>query len=270
MSLTSLNGSRFSRLCALFGTVMLFAGGTGFANQILPTSYSTYSASWGWNGPSQSAAYFDYVTVGTNGSTTLSSPPSGYYVPDWTGSVELATKNYDQYSAASQAMYLGWSNHADPTITFNFGQAVNIQSFSLSADNYPGPGVGTPGSVTLQVLDSTGNPITGDSAESALDWHVVNSDGSIQSTADSSNTSANHFAQIDGFDLAVGSGDAVRVTLTHSAEWTLLNQMNFNGEIVPTIDPIAAAPVPSGVWGGAALMAALGLLRARRSKSATA
>jgi len=203
--------TRLATLSAIVIALMLtpLALGVAFAMPISPVSYDMI------NGGSGSFNYWDNTYNGTGSNTTNYAQLSGGR-GDLTDGI-IATKSI----GITPSLYVGWA--INPTITFNFGELVNIDSITLYLDDRDGiNNINLPASVTL---------IMGDS----LTTHaVINPPTTTPIPVTLSNL---------GLSGDILSLPLNRLNNTKYRGWVFLSEVEFDGAPVVKTS-LAAAPVP--------------------------
>lgn len=198
----------------------LFLGITGVAKAglIQPVTYNML------NGGSGLYNYWDDSYDGSGNKTEDYASLSGG-VGDLTDGT-IATDNWRDVEGPKgpNGPYVGWDKNylIDPTITFNFGQIVNIDSITFYVDDADGDGgVSVPDS-----FDIAGNKF------------------SVNDPSGSEPTSYN----FSGLNLNVSS---LSITINHRDQWVMLSEVQFE-----------AVPIPGAVWLlGSGLIGIVGIRR---------
>ncbi|MBN8645385.1 MAG: PEP-CTERM sorting domain-containing protein [Candidatus Brocadiae bacterium] len=196
----------------LFVSLCLSGAASGGA-LVFPSSYNML------NGETGTFTYWDDSYNGSGNTTQSGSPLSGG-LGDLTDGV-VATENWN----VTPGLYVGW-NDITPTITFNFEQAYDFESFTLFVDDSNGfGGVSTPGSVDVRVNGVLSNvPLTDGASGAPLSFIIPLN----------------------------AATDTVEITLNDgTAQWVFLSEVSF-----------LAVPTP----GAAGMLALGGLLGVRRRR----
>ena len=162
-----------------------------------------------YNMPDGETATFEYKDSTYNGNN------SGGFLSGGTGELTdgvIATDNWDD----NPDPYVGWFK--DPTITFNFTQAVNIDELTLSVDDSNNTGgVTTPGSVDISM-----NGIT-------IERNIVDP------------PSSNPFSEtFSGLGLS-GTSLALKINDGDNA-WIMVSEVSFEGSLSTSV-PFKFSPI---------------------------
>lgn len=137
-------------LAIIPASLVALAGGA-WAATVAPVSYDEL------NGFAGQYNYFDDLYTGSGCKTCAGSSLTGG-LGDLTNGV-IATSNWNVAETSGHGPYVGWA-YTDPTITFHFGQLVQIDSVTFSFDDAQAGGVSAPTSVLIGTKSfSVANPV---------------------------------------------------------------------------------------------------------------